>query len=410
MIDHKQWLSSLPPPEGLLEKLQRAGRESLVKRGLPSRKDEAWRLTNLKRLESIFSLPISSDSNLISPSKSEWPKAQNNVIRIIVHPEKEPLEAIKLPEGLRSLDITEIEQLIESDDLNRSSDSSLTEIITNASAKNILALSASGKNIPPIELIVQGESGTFNSTKVLIIAEENTELELLQVLLGSNSSANSHLLRMHIGKDSRVKHGWMAFGDKESSFMANLSIKQSEDSLYSFTAVQGGWSLGRLEPNIIQVNGRANTVLRGLQVTKNKDQIATHSKVRFDGPEGSLQQLQKSIATDKSHSIFNGTIGVPMLAQRTNAAQLSQNLLLSKLARIDTKPELEIIADDVSCTHGATVSQLQEEEIFYLQSRGIGIEEAIQLLLKGYCKDILNHLPKHANNWPFLANLLEELK
>jgi Fe-S cluster assembly scaffold protein SufB len=91
--------------------------------------------------------------------------------------------------------------------------------------------------------------------------------------------------------------------------------------------------------------------------------------------------------------VFNGAVRVPRAAQRTNAAQLSRSLLLSDRARIDTKPELEIVADDVRCAHGATVSCLQQDELFYLQSRGIAAEQASALLKRAFCEEVLRELP-----------------
>ena len=131
--------------------------------------------------------------------------------------------------------------------------------------------------------------------------------------------------------------------------------------------------------------------------------------MRFDGPEGELDQLQKSLVSGKSHTIFNGSIQVPQVAQRTNAAQLSRNLMLSSRARVDTKPELEIIADDVKCAHGATVSQLQEDELFYLRSRGITEAEATALLLHGYCQEVIEQLPAEASRWQPLERIHHEL-
>ena len=119
--------------------------------------------------------------------------------------------------------------------------------------------------------------------------------------------------------------------------------------------------------------------------------------------------LIKSLATGSSHSIFNGAVNVPRAAQQTNASQLSRNLLLSNKAKIDTKPELAIIADDVRCTHGATVSQLQQEELFYMRSRGIEIEQATKLLLQGYCQEILRALPANAQRWQVLEEILGNL-
>ncbi|MEC8214410.1 MAG: SufD family Fe-S cluster assembly protein, partial [Cyanobacteriota bacterium] len=111
----------------------------------------------------------------------------------------------------------------------------------------------------------------------------------------------------------------------------------------------------------------------------------------------------------RSHAIFNGAIQVPRDAQRTNAAQLSRNLLLSERARIDTKPELEIIADDVRCAHGATVSQLQDDELFYLRSRGISADAAAALLLRGVCLEVIDQLPEAAQTWTPLKRVMEGL-
>jgi Fe-S cluster assembly scaffold protein SufB len=133
----------------------------------------------------------------------------------------------------------------------------------------------------------------------------------------------------------------------------------------------------------------------------------THAWVRFEGPDGSLEQLHKAIADDHGRSVFNGAVRVPRAAQRTNAAQLSRNLLLSNLARIDTKPELEIVADDVRCAHGATVSRLQLDELFYLQSRGIDADLAASLLKRGFCAEVLKDLPAAAAVWESLARLLQ---
>jgi Fe-S cluster assembly protein SufD len=121
--------------------------------------------------------------------------------------------------------------------------------------------------------------------------------------------------------------------------------------------------------------------------------------VLFNGPEGRLDQLHKVVADGGGHSVFNGAVRVPRQAQRTDASQLSRSLLLSDRARVDTKPELEIVADDVRCAHGATISRLQQDELFYLRSRGIDADQAARLLLRGYCDEVLRELPACAAAW-----------
>jgi Fe-S cluster assembly protein SufD len=103
----------------------------------------------------------------------------------------------------------------------------------------------------------------------------------------------------------------------------------------------------------------------------------------------------------RAHAVFNGRVWVPRAAQQTNASQLNRNLLLSDKARVDTKPELDIVADNVKCAHGATVSQLDAQEVFYLQSRGISADQAQRLLIYGFAMEMIETIP--------LASLREQL-
>ena len=109
-------------------------------------------------------------------------------------------------------------------------------------------------------------------------------------------------------------------------------------------------------------------------------------------PHGNADQLHKTLVDDRAHSVFSGRIVVPHAAQLTNASQLNRNLLLSDKGRVNTKPQLEIVADNVKCAHGATVSQLQADEIFYLQSRGIDAKQAQRLLIYAFAMEILDRI------------------
>jgi Fe-S cluster assembly protein SufD len=119
----------------------------------------------------------------------------------------------------------------------------------------------------------------------------------------------------------------------------------------------------------------------------------THSAVFLRQPHGTVNQLHKCIIDDSAHAIFSGKICLPKTAQLTNAAQLNRNLLLSPKARINTKPELQITADNVKCSHGATVSQLSADELFYLRSRGLTEVAARHLLIDAFAAEILERLP-----------------
>tara|TARA_Y100001968_G_scaffold329451_1_gene378819 strand:- start:2635 stop:3873 length:1239 start_codon:yes stop_codon:yes gene_type:complete len=399
----RERLASLPRAFGLLEKVQKKGREDLIKQGEPKSKDESWKSTDLKRLERFLSLPCASENNEFSVE--EFPflhKSNKDIFQLNI----DKLEQVSLPEGIKLLNKEEIELYLGNTVKLCKSQLEWPVLINEASAKDLVALKVKGKSLPTIELIFQAIPNSFNSKRILIVVEESSKLELIELIVGAKDSAQSNLIEIVVGKGSEVNHGIISLGRNDGSLMNTLAIEQMPLSHYSLTALHQGWHFSRFEPKIIQVNGEAKTTLKGLQISKSKEEIITHSFVRFDGPKGELDQLNKSVADEKSHSMFNGAIQVPKIAQKTQAAQLSRNLILSKRAKIDTKPELEIIADDVRCTHGATVSQLQEEELFYLKSRGIDAKKANALLLEGFYLEVLESLPLYLDRWSFLRNFL----
>jgi len=287
----------------------------------------------------------------------------------------------------------------------------ISVFLNQASSSELLALKVKSDINESLEIIIPSIEGNSISTRIFLLIEEGAKLDLLQVFLGNHNSTQNNLMEIKVESNSELTHGLISMGEeKESSSICTLAVEQSEKSTYSLNSIHYGWDYARFEPRIMQSEGEASTIIKGLQVTKSKEQIATHSLIRFEGPNGKLDQLQKAVASEYSHSIFNGSIAVPQKAQKTEAAQLSRNLLLSKRAKIDTKPELEIVADDVRCTHGATVSQLQDEELFYLRSRGIDNEHANSLLLKGYYDEVISHFPKSASKWDFLKKLMQDIK
>jgi len=132
--------------------------------------------------------------------------------------------------------------------------------------------------------------------------------------------------------------------------------------------------------------------LFGLYLTNGSQHVDNHSLIDHAKPHCFSNELYKGVLNDKSHAVFNGKVYVRPDAQKTNAYQSNKNILLTREASVDTKPQLEIYADDVRCTHGATVGQLDDESVFYLQSRGIPKGEAIKLLINAFANDIFENL------------------
>ena len=226
--------------------------------------------------------------------------------------------------------------------------------------------------------------------------------------MGSEKSSLSQSTYLCLEKNSSVNHGVVSYGENKSNLFNSLNVIQKAKSDYTLGSLHFKFNYARFEIRINQIEGNANTTIRGIQITKNNDQIATYTKMQFNGPNGNLDQINKSLADDNSHTVFEGTIIVPKFAQKTDASQLSRNLLLSKTAKIDTKPQLEIVADDVKCKHGATISQLNEEELFYMRSRGLTLAEASKLQLSSYFQEIISCIPISKDRWDLLDKLLKQ--
>ncbi|MEH1948298.1 MAG: Fe-S cluster assembly protein SufD, partial [Nostoc sp.] len=179
----------------------------------------------------------------------------------------------------------------------------------------------------------------------------------------------------------------------EAFHIGKTAIAQARDSRYTCHAITLGAKLSRHNLEILQTGEQTQTTLNGLTIISGKQLSDTHSAIALNYPHGISDQLHKCIVGDRAHAVFNGKVLVPKRAQLTNASQLNRNLLLSSKARIDTKPQLEITADNVKCAHGATVSQLEDDEIFYLQSRGIDENDARKLLINAFAAEIINQIP-----------------
>ena len=346
---------------------------------LPNRREEAWRFTDLAPLRDL-------EPTLL--------------------PVVDPLAGVPLPKGVSRLDPAEWAPLLDASLVATGSEAAWPVGLNRAADPQVLALRVTGE-ADPLELAWDaGSSKGLAALRVLLVLEPGSSLDVLQVVSSSGANCTSLITEVLLAENARLNLGVLALGHGMASLLAHVAVKQEPGSTLSCTTATAGWGLVRLEPRVMQSAGSAQTRLRGLQMVDGQQLADTHSLMSFGGPAGELDQVHKVVANGSGRSVFNGAVKVPQAAQQTNASQLSRSLLLSDRARVDTKPELEIVADDVKCAHGATVSQLQANELFYLQSRGIGADQAAHLLLRGYCDEVLREFPAMASAWHPLARLL----
>ncbi|MBE9172289.1 Fe-S cluster assembly protein SufD [Cyanobium sp. LEGE 06143] len=356
---------------------------ALAGAALPTRRQEDWRFTDLSALQNL-------PQCLAAPATSCW-----------------DLET--LPAGISRLS-AEAAAAEQGRSLAATGCSEHWPVRLNAGADPaLLALRVSGC-ADPLELLWQAGAGEgLRARRLLLVLEPGASLDLFLLITAAGPQALSLVIEVAMATDSRLNFGSLAIGKGgQATLLAHTAIRQASGSQLKLVNGSSGWALLRQEPRLVQTDGAAHACLRGLQLVDGEQVADTHSHVCFEGPAGSLDQLHKVVADDRGRSVFNGAVQVPRVAQQTNAAQLSRNLLLSDRARIDTKPELEIVADDVKCAHGATVSRLQREELFYLQSRGIAAAQAAALLKRGFCEEVLRELPAAAARHRPLQSLLGE--
>ena len=386
--------------------IQKICLDKLKTNPLPNIKSELWRLSNKSKFSSFLDYSFkNTESKLDLPYKYD----SQNIIRLIIG-ENNSIDIKKESYSIRKLNDKEIVDYIKKNISDFDQNENWSDLLNHSLSvkENILGLNISGTNIPPIEILSASSSNSFNAKTLIILVEKNCKIDLLQINLGKENSSLSQSTYLCLGENTLVNHGVVAYGKKKSHLLNSLNVIQNSNSEYNLGSLHFKFNYARFEIRINQLEGNAKTSIKGMQITKNNEQIATYTKIQFNGPNGFLDQINKSLADDKSHSVFEGAIIVPKIAQKTDASQLSRNLLLSKFARIDTKPQLEIVADDVKCKHGATISQLNEEELFYMRARGLTLTEASKLQLSSYFQEIISCIPVSKNRWDLLDKLLKE--
>jgi Fe-S cluster assembly protein SufD len=254
----------------------------------------------------------------------------------------------------------------------------------------------------PIHLLFLTEPSefpVFSQPRTLVIAETGSSLQLIEQYGIESQEINPHLCftnavtEIWLQENARVNHTRLQRESKIGFHIAKSAIAQFRDSSYTCNEIGLGAKLYRHDLQIWQKGEQTETKLNGLIAIGGEQLADTHSLISLTKPYGSVAQLHKCIVSEVARAVFNGKIVVPKAAQFTNATQLNRNLLLSPKARVNTKPELQITADNVKCSHGATVSQLEADEIFYLQSRGLREADARNLLIDAFAAEIIERIP-----------------
>lgn len=231
--------------------------------------------------------------------------------------------------------------------------------------------------------------------RCLVVAETGAECTLIEdyVSLTDGAYFNNAVTEIVVGPGARMRHVRLQRESLGAFHIANCAVALDKDASYLSNTVTLGARISRYNLGVAQNGEGAEMKLDGLALISGRQLADTHTLIAHARPNGRSAQLHKTIVGGAAHAVFNGKVFVHEGAQLTDSSQQNRNLLLSGRAHVDTKPQLEIFADDVKCSHGATVGQLDAEQLFYLKSRGLPDAQARNLLTYAFGAELIDRIP-----------------
>jgi Fe-S cluster assembly protein SufD len=382
-----------------------AALERFAERGFPTGRDEEWRYTNVAAIEkrAFTALPQNVDRAATTATLGVLGFGSFPGHRLVfVDGRYSPAHSSVglLPAGviLESLAAT----------IERSPDA-LQPLFGEDSAQTVVgalnsAFMADGLylHLPrgtaieePIHLFfVTGAKDAAICPRNVIVAEEGAQATVIEHYAGADGASyfTNAVTQVFAAANARVEHYKLQQESLRAFHIAGIHAVQGERSRFASHSISLGAALARNDITTAFDAEGCETALNGLYLARGRQHVDHHTRIDHAKPNGTSREYYRGLLDGASRGVFNGKVIVHPQANGTDAHQLNRNLLLSKDAEVDTKPQLEIYADDVKCTHGATVGQLDEEQVFYLRSRGIEEGVAKSLLVYAFARDVIERI------------------
>jgi len=404
-----QLAAELPQTSGTqpdwLTALRQAGAKQFRAYGLPTRKDEAWKYTGLGLLERHGTqLATEAEATLTSVIKPFVEVA--NQIQIQDGCMRDTMG--ELPAGVTLLTLEEavsngvngLQDLLESlpqlQQKNRSADG-FSALNTATLENGMLIHVAAGSNGGRFLLAwstTASDTARLSNSRVCIILEPGAKLELLEHFETPqvNTNTSNIVFQAMLGEGACLQHVRLQQESDDTGLITRTEVAQQAGSEYSYYGFDFGGGLVRHDLHCSLLGSAARASLNGAYLLDGNRHVDNHTKVSHMAAGGFSEQYFRGVAGGSGKAVFNTAVYVHAGADGTEAKQSNANILLSKRAEIDTKPELEIYADEVIASHGATVGQLDEQAVFYLRSRGLNREQARQILTTAFCRSVSDKL------------------
>lgn len=413
---HKTFLNQLLEERHLLNgksslfhNLREEGAEEVRETDFPGRKDEEWRFTNLRDLYNEDYVPVAMTETPV-PDIEEYflPECeQSRLVFVNGEYSAEYSNVEGLPEDViigslaklaaddsKNADLIR-EHLNEYGDFEDDIFSSVSKAFIDDGA--FMYVPEGMKVETPVQFLqiqTDADRPYFTTNRCLIVADTDSELTIVEdcIGLGDNKYFNLPIVEVTLEQDATVKHTKIQRESDEAIHIARTGVHVKQHSNYESYTITIGAKLSRNEPRITQLEPEVEFTVDGLVLLDGNRLSDTHSVMDHRFSHVDSHQLHKCVINDRAHSVFNGKIFVRQDAQKIDSFQENRNLLLSRRGLVNTKPQLEIFADDVVCTHGATIGQLEEDEVFYLKSRGLSDQKARELLTYAFALETIENI------------------
>ncbi len=379
--------------------------EFFTENGFPTVKNEEWKYTNVAPIgREIFE--IGNDKAIDAEKIGELFSKTENENRVVFVNNKlnqELTNISDLPDGAKILNLNEairneIFSPIVRENLGKSIDAEtngFTALNTAFIEEGVFIFVPKNTKIEtPIHLIFITDENTASFPRVFLIAERGSEAILIESYLRTAEMKYliDSVIEIVLEDDAKLKHLRVQRESHDAFHVGTTAVNLNRASVYDSTNITLGAKLSRHDVRVKFNAEGAECFVDGLYMVGGEQHADTHSVIDHALPNCLSHQTYKGIVDGKARAVFNGKVFVRENASGTDAQQSNKNLLLSNDARVDTKPQLEIFNDDVKCAHGATVGQLEEEELFYLLSRGLNEQLARNLLTYGFAEEIINKI------------------
>ncbi|HEX4299746.1 MAG TPA: Fe-S cluster assembly protein SufD [Gammaproteobacteria bacterium] len=401
MAPYREAFAAYPTPQAWVQTIKEAALQRASASGYPTTRDEAWKYTSMAALEKRGFKPVASEAKLDTAELASLLIPGLDYPRAVFVNGRFDAKSSRLPKGIRIVSARAADESLRTllpvsklweDDVFLNLNTALFQDAL------MLELSADTRLDVPFELLhvsVPGSEPASHQLRCIVKLGTHADATLVERyvgLAGAKHLTNS-VVQVHLDAGAKLTHLRLQDEDTQGFHVGRILVQQAADSSYISHNVQIGAAWSRLDLAVDLEAAGAHAELNGLYAVNDQQHVDNHTSIKHAAPHTTSRELYRGILDGHGRAVFNGKVQVAKHAVKTDSAQANHNLLLSPGAEIDTKPELEIYADDVKCAHGATIGQLDEQQLFYLRSRGLDADAARVLLVGAFAERLVSALP-----------------